>query len=132
MDLNQFQADAKNIKLTVNAPEGLVVLGDAELLTMALKNLIENAIVYSNEDTQVGIGLREVDNFAEVTVTDNGLGIPLDQQERIFERFYRVDPSRSRDRWNWFGFEHRQACCNESWRRCQCLLQSWFGFNIHT
>jgi len=97
VDLNQFQADAKNIKLTVNAPEGLVVLGDAELLTMALKNLIENAIVYSNEDTQVGIGLREVDNFAEVTVTDNGLGIPLDQQERIFERFYRVDPSRSRE-----------------------------------
>ncbi len=97
VDLNQFQADAKNIKLTVNAPEGLVVLGDSELLTMALKNLIENAIVYSDEDTQVGIGLREVDNFAEVTVTDNGLGIPLDQQERIFERFYRVDPSRSRE-----------------------------------
>jgi len=97
VDLNQFQADAKNIKLTVNAPEGLVVLGHAELLTMALKNLIENAIVYSNDDTQVGIGLREVDNFAEVTVTDNGLGIPLDQQERIFERFYRVDPSRSRE-----------------------------------
>jgi len=97
VDLNQFQADGKNIKLTVNAPEGLVVLGDSELLTMALKNLIENAVVYSNEDTQVGIGLREVDNFAEVTVTDNGLGIPLDQQERIFERFYRVDPSRSRE-----------------------------------
>jgi two-component system sensor histidine kinase SenX3 len=95
-DLNQFQADSKNIKLTVNVPEGLVVLGDAELLTMAMKNLIENAIVYSNEDTQVGIGIREVDNFAEITVTDNGLGIPLDQQERIFERFYRVDPSRSR------------------------------------
>lgn len=97
VDLNQFQADAKNIKLNVNAPEGLVVLGDSELLTMAMKNLIENAIVYSNEDTQVGIGIKEVDNFAEITVTDNGLGIPLDQQERIFERFYRVDPSRSRE-----------------------------------
>ena len=96
VDLNQFQADAKNIKLNVSAPEGLVVLGDSELLTMALKNLIENAVVYSNADTQVGIGLREVDGFAEITVTDNGLGIPLDQQERIFERFYRVDPSRSR------------------------------------
>jgi two-component system sensor histidine kinase SenX3 len=97
VDLNQFLADSKNIKLTVNAPDGLVVLGDSELLTMALKNLIENAVVYSNADTQVGIGLREVDGFAEITVTDNGLGIPLDQQERIFERFYRVDPSRSRE-----------------------------------
>jgi two-component system sensor histidine kinase SenX3 len=97
VDLNQFQADSNNIKLNVNVPEGLVVLGDSELLTMAMKNLIENAIVYSNADTQVGIGIREVDNFAEVTVTDNGLGIPLDQQERIFERFYRVDPSRSRE-----------------------------------
>ena len=71
-------------------------MGDSELLTMAMKNLIENAIVYSNEDTQVGIGVKDVDGFAEITVTDNGLGIPLDQQERIFERFYRVDPSRSR------------------------------------
>lgn len=97
VDLNQFQADSKNIKLNMSVPEGLVVLGDAELLTMAMKNLVENAIVYSNADTQVGIGIREVDNFAEVTVTDNGLGIPLDQQERIFERFYRVDPSRSRE-----------------------------------
>lgn len=97
IDLNQFQADSKNIRLTVNAPEGLVVMGDAELLTMAMKNLIENAIVYSNADTQVGVGVRQVENFAEITVTDNGLGIPLDHQERIFERFYRVDPSRSRE-----------------------------------
>jgi two-component system sensor histidine kinase SenX3 len=96
VDLNQFQADAKNIKVTVAITEGLVVIGDSELLTMAMKNLIENAIVYSNEDTQVGIGVKDVDDFAEITVTDNGLGIPLDQQERIFERFYRVDPSRSR------------------------------------
>ncbi|MEI8230983.1 MAG: ATP-binding protein [Actinomycetes bacterium] len=96
VDLNQFQADAKNIKVTVSTSAGLVVMGDSELLTMAMKNLIENAIVYSNEDTQVGIGVKEVDGFAEITVTDNGLGIPLDQQERIFERFYRVDPSRSR------------------------------------
>ena len=97
VDLNQFLADSRHIRLTVNVPEGLVVLGDSELLTMALKNLIENAIIYSNADTQVGIGIREVDNFAEITVTDNGLGISLDQQERIFERFYRVDPSRSRE-----------------------------------
>jgi two-component system sensor histidine kinase SenX3 len=72
------------------------VFGDAEALGMAIKNLIENAVIYSDEDSQVGVGLREVDGVAEVTVIDNGIGISVEDQERIFERFYRVDPSRSR------------------------------------
>jgi two-component system sensor histidine kinase SenX3 len=72
------------------------VIGDPEMLTVAVKNLIENAILYSEEGAPVGVGLRKVDDVAEIAVTDSGLGIPQEDQTRIFERFYRVDPSRSR------------------------------------
>jgi len=97
VERNQVIADAKNISLEVDAPSGIVVYGDHEMLTMAVKNLIENAILYSDADSSVGLGLRSVDGVAEIAVTDHGVGIAPEDQERIFERFYRVDPSRSRE-----------------------------------
>ncbi len=97
VERNQVIAEAKNITLDVVAPSGVVVYGDHEMLTMAVKNLIENAILYSESDSTVGIGLRSVSGIAEIAVTDHGVGIAPEDQERIFERFYRVDPSRSRD-----------------------------------
>ena len=63
---------------------------------MAISNLIENAINYSPEGTRVAVALRVKDDLAEVSVTDQGIGIPEKDLERIFERFYRVDPARSR------------------------------------
>lgn len=93
---NLVIAENKNIKIAVSAPSGIEVFGDHEMLVMAVKNLIENAVLYSDENSQVGVGLRVEDGVAEVAVTDSGVGIPQDEQERIFERFYRVDPSRSR------------------------------------
>ena len=97
VERNQVIAEAKNITLDVVAPSGVVVYGDHEMLTMAVKNLIENAILYSDSDSTVGIGLRSVNGIAEIAVTDHGVGIAAEDQDRIFERFYRVDPSRSRD-----------------------------------
>lgn len=97
VELNQFLADSKGVKISLDTPSGIMVEGDAGLLVMALKNLIENAVLYSEGGANVGVGLSVAKDLAEVTVTDNGIGIPVDQQERIFERFYRVDPSRSRD-----------------------------------
>lgn len=96
LDRNSYRAEARNVKITYDAPEGLEVIGDPEMLTVAVKNLIENAILYSEEGAPVGLGLRQVDDVAEIAVTDSGLGIPQEDQSRIFERFYRVDPSRSR------------------------------------
>lgn len=96
LDRNSYQAEARNVKITYDAPEGVEVIGDPEMLTVAVKNLIENAILYSEESAPVGVGLRQVGDVAEIAVTDSGLGIPLEDQTRIFERFYRVDPSRSR------------------------------------
>jgi two-component system sensor histidine kinase SenX3 len=97
VERNQFMAEAKNVSIEVDAPAGLLVYGDHEMLTMAVKNLIENAIIYSERDSVVGLGLRAVDGVAEIAVTDHGVGIAAEDQERIFERFYRVDPSRSRE-----------------------------------
>lgn len=97
VERNQFMAEAKNVSIDVDAPAGLLVYGDHEMLTMAVKNLIENAIIYSERDSVVGLGLRAVDGVAEIAVTDHGVGIAAEDQERIFERFYRVDPSRSRE-----------------------------------
>ena len=97
VERNQVIADAKNISIEVDAPSGIVVYGDHEMLTMAVKNLIENAILYSDPDSTVGLGLRSLEGVAEIAVTDHGVGIAPEDQERIFERFYRVDPSRSRE-----------------------------------
>ncbi|CAB4629509.1 unannotated protein [freshwater metagenome] len=97
VERNQVIAEAKNISIEVDAPSGIVVYGDHEMLTMAVKNLIENAILYSEADSTVGLGLRAIDGVAEIAVTDHGVGIAAEDQERIFERFYRVDPSRSRE-----------------------------------
>ena len=97
VDRNQLLAEQRDIKLATNAEQGIKLFGDYEMLVTAVRNLIENAIVYSEPNSQVGIGLRVADGVAEIAVTDSGIGIPESEQERIFERFYRVDPSRSRE-----------------------------------
>jgi two-component system, OmpR family, sensor histidine kinase SenX3 len=63
----------------------------------ALRNLLENAVAYSPDKTRVQVNTRAANDWmVEVSVTDQGIGIPERDRERIFERFYRVDPARSR------------------------------------
>jgi heavy metal sensor kinase len=71
------------------------VPGDAMLLRRALYNLVHNAIRYSPRDTEVTISARQWRGVLVVEVKDQGAGIPKEQQDRIFERFYRLDPSRA-------------------------------------
>ena len=73
------------------------VIGNEALLVTAVHNLISNAIQYSPEDSRVGIGVRTVDGVVEIAVTDQGEGIPEDDLDRVFERFFRVDQARSRN-----------------------------------
>jgi two-component system sensor histidine kinase SenX3 len=96
VERNQVLADRSGVKIAWENPASTNVLGDAEMLNMAVKNLIENAILYSDEGGQVGVGLREAEGTAQISVTDNGVGLEPEHVERIFERFYRADPSRSR------------------------------------
>jgi two-component system, OmpR family, sensor histidine kinase SenX3 len=81
---------------TTTPREGLRVYGEPELITTAIRNLVANAIAYSEDGTSVSVVTRRTGDVVEVAVTDQGQGIPAADRERIFERFYRVDPARSR------------------------------------
>ena len=96
IDRVRLAAGAKGIEVVQGGDEGAVVYGDHGLLVTAVRNLVDNAVSYSAENTRVGVGLRRTAGVVEVVVSDQGLGIAAVEQERIFERFYRVDPARSR------------------------------------
>ncbi|NUO90357.1 MAG: two-component sensor histidine kinase [Dermatophilaceae bacterium] len=96
-DRSRLLAEENRIELASAIDDGCEVWGDAELVTTAISNLIGNAIAYSDKGTRVGVKVRRGrPGVIEVSVTDQGLGIPADEQQRIFERFYRVDTARSR------------------------------------
>ncbi|WP_432398684.1 sensor histidine kinase [Pseudarthrobacter sp. L19] len=96
VDRSQLPAESKNIEIVVGGRTDAMVYGDQDLLVTALRNLIDNAIRYSPENTRVGVGVRSRDGLVSVSVTDQGEGLSPEDQERVFERFYRVDSARSR------------------------------------
>ena len=93
VDLCRTTSEAKRINISTYLGAEAIVLGDGEQLITAIHNLLENAINYSPENTKVSISTEVVDQIVEITVTDQGIGIPEGEIERIFERFYRADPS---------------------------------------
>ena len=95
-DRVRVRAEATGIAIEVSTGPDLRVFGDADLLSTAVGNLISNAVNYSDPGTRVAVAARRRNESVEVTVSDQGHGIPASEQERIFERFYRVDPARSR------------------------------------
>ena len=96
VDRSQLPAESKNIRIVVGDRVEATVFGDRDLLVTALRNLIDNAIRYSPENTRVGVGVRSKEGLIAVSVTDQGEGLAQEDQERVFERFYRVDAARSR------------------------------------
>lgn len=96
IDESRLAAESREIKIDFIRNNEVTVLGDESQLEMAISNLIENAINYSPDKTTVVVSLNKVDGLAELKVKDQGIGISEENIERIFERFYRVDPARSR------------------------------------
>ncbi len=91
------RAVAGGVRLVVDAvPGGARVLGSESDLGLLVHNLLDNAIQYSPDGGEVRVAVRTRDGEAEVRVTDTGIGISSRDLDRIFERFYRVDPARSR------------------------------------
>jgi two-component system sensor histidine kinase SenX3 len=97
IDQNRVAADSHKVQLVSGGDAGAEVYGDEALLAVALHNLIANAIQYSPKGSRVGIGVSLNEGIVEIAVTDQGVGIPEDELDRVFERFFRSDPARSRN-----------------------------------
>jgi two-component system sensor histidine kinase SenX3 len=91
-----LSAESAEITITTDPASGLLIEGDRTLLVTALSNLLENAVAYSPAGSPVSISRRLADGMVEIAVTDRGIGIAEDEQQRVFERFYRADKARSR------------------------------------
>ncbi|HLP17801.1 MAG TPA: ATP-binding protein [Bacteroidota bacterium] len=90
-------AEPKNICVILQRLDDISMLGDDVRLHQMLLNLVSNAIKYTPEDGEVRLSLTQDDGFAIIQVSDTGIGIPKENLSRIFDRFYRVDKSRSRE-----------------------------------
>ncbi len=94
-DLSEI-AQSKNVKIETDIPENAKVKTDEKMLHAIMKNLIDNAIKYNKEGGNVRVTFKELKNEIEISVCDTGIGIPKSHIPFIFERFYRVERSRSR------------------------------------
>ena len=96
VDTAAIDADSRRISIATSGVRGLEVFGSQEQITAAVANLVANAVSYSEPDSTVLVSTKTDETTVEVSVVDQGIGIPSDEIDRIFERFYRVDPARHR------------------------------------
>ena len=95
-DNSRIEADKKHIELAEDAEPDLFVLGEPDQLHSAVSNLVENAVTYSPDNSRVAVTASHDGDDVHLTITDHGIGIDTQEIDRIFERFYRVDPARHR------------------------------------
>jgi signal transduction histidine kinase len=95
VDRTRTAARAKKLDIVVGGQRGLVVRGVESQLATAVTNLLANAVAYSAGENRIAVAARSRSGFAEIAVTDSGIGIPRSDRQRVFERFYRVDQSRA-------------------------------------
>ena len=90
------EAEKRKIKLSVEAEKQTMVNGVRHILYEMMYNVADNAIKYNHEDGYVKVKVKKNQNQVQISIEDNGIGIKKEEQERIFERFYRVDKSHSK------------------------------------
>ncbi|WP_300278256.1 HAMP domain-containing sensor histidine kinase [Peptacetobacter sp.] len=96
-DMLNISAKSKKIELNCNAEKSIIIKANEDYIKQIILNLVDNAIKYTQENGKVNVDIYEENNKAILKVSDNGIGIPKEDQDRIFERFYRVDKARSRE-----------------------------------
>ena len=96
--IDQVAIDARSKRISVvhDGERGLQILGNGDEVALALGNLVANAVAYSPDNSRVVVAARADEMMVDLTVTDQGIGIPAGEIDRIFERFYRIDPARHR------------------------------------
>jgi signal transduction histidine kinase len=90
-------AEERNQNLTADLPAGVLVSTDEGLLRQAVVNILDNAIKYTPPGGTIRVAVRDQPGVAGIEVADSGPGIPADQRDKIFDRFYRVEKDRPRD-----------------------------------
>jgi two-component system sensor histidine kinase SenX3 len=100
VDASAIDANDRDIKIVTGGVHGLKVFGNEQQVRAAVANLVANAVAYSGDHSTVLVSTKPStgtdDHMVEISVVDQGIGIPSDELDRIFERFYRVDPARHR------------------------------------
>jgi two-component system, OmpR family, sensor histidine kinase SenX3 len=96
VDSSAIDAGDRRIKIAISGTAGLKVFGNEEQVRAAVANLVANAVTYSEDDSTVTVSAKPDLGMVELSVVDQGIGIPPQELERIFERFYRIDPARHR------------------------------------
>lgn len=98
LDLHQPPAEEKNISLMLDSPSSITAFGDPDKIEQVLENLVSNAVKYTNEGEIKLIIKAEEPEKVRITIEDTGIGISAEHLERLFDRFYRTDKARSRDK----------------------------------
>jgi len=95
IEVLKHKAEEKHVTITLDG-ESFVINANKQMIDELLFNLVDNAIQYNKDNGHITISLRKESELIKITVSDTGIGIPYEHQSRIFERFYRVDKSRSK------------------------------------
>lgn len=91
------ERDREQISLHLEIEEGITAKVDVSLFSRLLENLITNAVKYGRENGNIWVRMKKENGEIFLSVKDDGIGIPEEQQEKIWQRFYQADPSRSGD-----------------------------------
>ena len=96
VDITVMDAGNRQISVVTGGTPGLTIFGNEEQVAAAVTNLVANAVAYSANESTVLVSTKPNEGMVEISVVDQGIGIPHDELDRIFERFYRIDPARHR------------------------------------
>jgi two-component system phosphate regulon sensor histidine kinase PhoR len=97
VELYGYVAEEKQVRISLEPGEPCLASVDRARLRHVIANLVDNAIKYTPEEGKITLGMECEDGFARIYVSDSGIGIPEGEQQKIFDRFYRVDKARSRE-----------------------------------
>jgi heavy metal sensor kinase len=104
-DLFLPMVEEKNIELVMNLSNGLTILADKIKLSQVISNLLDNAMKFTPPNGRIDLSVVRKSNDIELRVKDNGKGIPEDKTDRVFDRFYQVDTSRSNQKGTGLGLQ---------------------------